>query len=128
MLRIYILLFKNILRVQKLPNIYKNTQLFAVFALKCNNNFIHWFSFNDFQKRWASSIAVRALAYRAEDPRLETNLEPWVGRSLNAHPAANGGPGGNTGEEKNCGYPTSQSRWPRTSVLSSRRCPNVWIV
>ena len=39
-------------------------------------------------------------------------------------------PGGNTGEikatRKGTGHPTSQSRWPRTSVLSNRHFPNVW--
>ena len=38
--------------------------------------------------QWASSIAVRALAYSAKDPRFETHFEPRVGRSLSVHPAA----------------------------------------
>ena len=42
-------------------------------------------------------------------------------------PSSKWGPGKNTGERKalrkGTGYPTSQSQWPRTSVLS-----NIWIV
>ena len=38
--------------------------------------------------QWASSIAVRALAYSAKDPRFETHFELRVGRSLSVHPAA----------------------------------------
>ena len=50
----------------------------------------------------------------------------------NCPPSSEWGPGGNTKEikaaRKGTGLPTSQSRWPRTSVFSSRHFPNVWIV
>ena len=39
---------------------------------------------------WSSSIAVRALAFFSEDPRLETHSELRVGHSFTFHPAANG--------------------------------------
>ena len=79
------------------------------------------------------SIAVRVLACSGEDPRFKTHFEPKIGRSL-AHypPSSEWGPGGNTGEikaaRKGTGHPTSQSRWPRTSVPSNRHSPNVRIV
>ena len=38
---------------------------------------------------WASSIAVRALAYSSEDPWFETHFKSRAGRSLAVHPAAN---------------------------------------
>ena len=41
-------------------------------------------------KLWASSIAVRMLAYCAEDPRFGTNFEPRVGRLLTVYPGVNG--------------------------------------
>ena len=62
---------------------------------------------------WASSIVVRALAYCAGQSRFGTHFELRVGHSLTVHPAANGGPVGNTGEvkaaRKGTGHPTSPS-------------------
>ena len=72
---------------------------------------------------WASSIAVRALAYYAEDHGSDPpRPNGWT--LAHCPPSSEWGPGGNTGEikaaRKGTGHPTSQNRWPKTSVLSNR--------
>ena len=65
-------------------------------------------------------------------PRFGTHPEPLVGCSPTVHPEANGDLVETLGEikaaRKGTGHPTSQSRWPRTSVLSNRHSPNVRVV
>ena len=75
---------------------------------------------------WASSIAVRALAYCAEDHGSRPTFNQWLDvRSLPTQQRM--GPGRNTGEikaaRKVTDHPTSQNRWLRTSVLSNRHSP-----
>ena len=73
-----------------------------------------------------SNIAVRALACCGEDHgSSSTSSNGWI--PAHYPPSSEWGPGGNTGEikaaRKGSGHPTSQSRWPRTSVLSNRHSP-----
>ena len=79
-----------------------------------------------------SSLAARALAYWAEDPWLETHFEQRVGPSLTVYLAENEDLVVTLGEvkavRKGTGHPTSQCRWPMTSVLSSRHFPNERVV
>ena len=66
------------------------------------------------------------LVYCAEDPRFKTHLELRVGCSLTVHLTANGDlveHWGDKGGKEGTDHPTSQSRWPRTSVLSNRQSP-----
>ena len=58
--------------------------------------------------------------------RVPPRANGWI--SAHCPPSSEWGPGGNTGggvkaARKGTGHPTSQSRWPETSVLSNRHSP-----
>ena len=76
----------------------------------------------------ASIIAVRALAYCAEDHC--SRAKGWA--LAHCPPSREWAPGGNTVEikaaRKGAGHSTSHNRWPRTSVPSNRHFPNVRVV
>ena len=76
---------------------------------------------------WVINIAIGALTYSAEDPRFEIHFEQRVGHSPTVHPAADRDLVETLGEMKAAtkgpGQPSSQSRWPRTTVFSNRQSP-----